>query len=172
MSNVRRGLPAGLCIAVTVAVGGAAASAAGRPAPTVRHAPGWVVVRPTETEQPGLYRSMVVAVTAPDIAAARPFAPFTGFVRLSKRGIIVWATTIGRDRPTFTPLHWPLRLSSFRIDRAWEGQPAGNVQQRLEWGVVDGWDLDVRVYFGTQHPGKQLLREAQTELDRLVLPAR
>lgn len=115
---------------------------------------------------------MVVAVTAPDVAAVRPFAPFARFVRLSKRGIVVWATTIGRDRRSFASLAWPPRLSDFRVDRSWEGQPAGSIQQRLEWGVVDGSDLDIRVYFGTQRPDRRLLRTAQAELDRLVLPAR
>jgi hypothetical protein len=46
------------------------------------------------------------------------------------------------------------------------------VQQRLKWGVVNGWDIDVRVYFATQHPDKQLLRKAQAQLNRLVLPSR
>jgi hypothetical protein len=70
----------------------------------------------------------------------------------------------------FTTSRWPLRLSSFRVDHGWEGQPAANVQQRLRWVVVHGWHLDVRVYFGTQHPSKRLLAKAQAELDRLRLP--
>ncbi len=115
---------------------------------------------------------MVVAVTTRDVAAAHPFEVFTSLTRLSKNGILIWATTIGRNRPTFTPMQWPPRLSSFRVDHGWEGQPAANVQQRLRWGVVDGWDMDVRVYFATQHPGKKLLREAQAQLDGLTLPSR
>lgn len=163
-----------VALSLVAAVAGSAtgSSATPQPSPRLRAAPGWVVVKPTKTEQPGLYASMVVAVTAPDLAAVRPFAPFTGFKRLSKRGIIVWATTIGRNRATFKPIRWPPRLSSFRVDHGWEGQPAPNIQQRLKWGVIDGWDMDVRVYFATQHPGKQLLREAQAELDRLLLPSR
>ena len=51
-----------------------------------------------------------------------------------------------------------------------EGQPALNVEQRLRWASVGGWQLDVRVYFATQHPGEGLLRAAQAELDRLFLP--
>lgn len=113
---------------------------------------------------------MIVAVTAHDAAAAHPFAPFTSLTRLSKRGILIWVTTIGRNRPTFTAMHWPPRLSSFRVDHGWEGQPAANVQQRLGWGVSDGWDIDVRVYFATQHPDRELLQAAQGQLNRLVLP--
>jgi hypothetical protein len=78
--------------------------------------------------------------------------------------------TIGRNRPTFTPVKWPPRLASFRVDHAWEGQPAANVEQRLTWGEVDGWDLDVRVYFATQHPDHDLFEAAQAELSRLHLP--
>ena len=115
---------------------------------------------------------MIVTVTAPDVAAVHPFAAFTSLKRLSPTGILVWAMTIGRNRPTFAAMQWPPRLSSFRVDHGWEGQPAANVQQRLKWGVINGWDMDVRVYFATQHPGKKLLHEAQAQLDRLVLPTR
>lgn len=113
---------------------------------------------------------MIVAVTAGDIGAVQPFAAFTSLTRLSPHGILVWALTIGRNRPTFAPMEWPPRLSRFRVDHGWEGQPAANVEQRLRWGVINGWDMDVRVYFATQHPDKQLLEAAQAELDRLVLP--
>lgn len=115
---------------------------------------------------------MIVAVTAPDLAAAHPFEVFTSLERLSSTGILIWATTIGRNRPTFARMQWPPRLASFRVDHGWEGQPAANVQQRLKWGVINGWDMDVRVYFATQHPSGHLLREAQQQLDRLVLPSR
>ncbi len=105
-------------------------------------------------------------------AALVPFAPFNGLKQLSPRGILVWATTEGRGGPTrvFTPARLPLRLSSFRVDRMWEGQPAQNIQQRLRWASVGGWRLDVRVYFATQHPDKALQGAAQAELDRLLLP--
>jgi hypothetical protein len=156
----------------TVFVVGAAASPMALPAPHVRPATGWVLVRPSKAEQPYLYASMVVAVTARDVAVVHPFAPFTSLTRLSARGITIWATTLGRNRPTFRLMQWPPRLSSFRVDHGWEGQPAANVQQRLKAGVIDGWDIEVRVYFATQHPDQRLLREAQAELDRLALPSR
>ena len=83
------------------------------------------------------------------------------------------ATTIGRHRPSFhfARARFPLRLSSFRVDHGWENQPAANIQQRLRAVTVGGWDLDVRVYFATQHPDRKLLAEAQAELDRLRLPS-
>jgi hypothetical protein len=82
------------------------------------------------------------------------------------------ATTIGPHRPSFhfARARFPLRLSSFRVDHGWENQPAANIQQRLGAVTAGGWDLDVRVYFATQHPDRKLLAEAQAELDRLRLP--
>jgi hypothetical protein len=115
---------------------------------------------------------MSVAVTARDASAQQPFAPFVGFKRL-RPGIIVWATTLGHGGPTLFPrTGWPLRLSKFRLDRGWGGQPAPNIQQRLRGVRVRGWDLDVRVYFATQRPGRRLVAKAQAELDRLLLPRR
>jgi len=143
------------------------------PPPVLRAHPGWIVVRPGPS-QPSMTRRMVVAVTARDVEAVRPFAPFTGFKRLRPNGILVWATTMGHGPhgPTanFPRGAWPPALSSFRVDRGWEGQPAANVQQRLRFMTTHGWHLDVRVYFATQHPSRALLARAQAELNRLGLP--
>lgn len=100
------------------------------------------------------------------------FNLFIGLKRLTSSGIVIWVSDMGRGGPTtvFTKATWPLRLSSFRLDQSWEGQPAGNVQQRLRWATVAGWHLDVRVYFGTEHPSKATLAKAQAELNRLRLP--
>ncbi|MFL5954352.1 MAG: hypothetical protein ACJ76I_09625 [Gaiellaceae bacterium] len=116
----------------------------------------------------------MIAVTTADAAVLHPFAPFVGFKRLRPRGIVIWATTIGgvatSPFPPFPRASWPLRLSAFRIDRGWEGQPAPNIQQRLRAVSVRGWNLDVRVYFATEHPDKRLLAAAQAQLDRLLPP--
>jgi hypothetical protein len=162
------------------AVGGtAAASHSASPAPPsarFRPAAGWIVANPTRSDQPNTFASMVIAVTADDIALLHPFAPFVGLKRLRPRGIIIWATTIGRVAtspfPPFPRGRWPLRLSAFRLDRGWEGQPASNIQQRLRAVSIRGWNLEVRLYFATQHPDKKLLAEAQAQLDRLLPPSR
>jgi hypothetical protein len=101
------------------------------------------------------------------------FNLFVGLRRLSARGIVIWASDMGKGRPTsvYTKTGWPLRLGSFRLDRSWKGQPAANVQQRARSASVAGWHLDVRIYFGTQHPSRATLTKAQAELDRLTLPA-
>lgn len=100
------------------------------------------------------------------------FNLFVGLRRLTPYGIVIWASNDGRGEANTTyPLSsLPLQLQRFRIYRAWEGQPAGNVQQRLLDVSVLAWHLDVRVYFGTQHPDKATVAKAQAELNRLLLP--
>ncbi len=102
-----------------------------------------------------------------------PFDLFNGLKNLSATAALVWASTSGTGGPTntFKPVAWPPRLPDFRVDRAWEGQPLRGIQQRLLWVAKGGWRLDVRVYFGTEHPSKTLLTAVQAELNRLTLPA-
>jgi hypothetical protein len=115
----------------------------------------------------------VWAITArSDLSALVPFDLSNGLRRLGKNAVLIQASNLGRGGPTslFRGAAWPLQLRDFRLDRAWEGQPRANVQQRLRWASVAGWQLDVRVYFATQRPSKRLLGAAQAELDRLRLP--
>jgi hypothetical protein len=169
--SARRAL--GLCLVLVISLaagaGIARSSTVSTKSPNFKPAAGWVIVH-AGRDQPYMSSSMVIAVTTPDRSAAHPFGAFTSLKKLSSRGILVWALTIGRNRPTFAPMQWPPRLSGFRLDHAWEGQPAANVQQRLKWGVINGWDMDIRVYFATQHPDKKMLERAQAQLDRIVLP--
>lgn len=155
-----------LAAALGVATAGRSALASGRA--SFRPASGWLVVR-AGADNP----SLVVAVTAGDAAAVHPVALFGSFKKLSRHGILVWAETVGRGRagfPTPTATAWPPRLACFRVDRGWEGQPAANIQQRVWVGSVHGWDLDIRVFFATQHPSPALRTRAQAELSRLRLP--
>jgi hypothetical protein len=136
------------------------------PLATFRPASGWLVER-AGADNP----SLVVAVTARDASVIRPVALFGTFKELSRDGVLVWADTVGRGRKDFPPRSaWPPRLGSFRVDHGWEGQPAPNIQQRVWVGSVQGWDLDVRIFFATQRPSSALRAQAQAELDRLRLP--
>jgi len=147
------------------------ASAAVLPPPSFRPAVGWWTMStgPMDSSQGA---PEVKAASDSGVSPAVLFNFFVGLRRLSRSGIVIWASSSGRGGATavFTKAHWPLRLSTFRVDHGWEGQPAANVQQRLRWVVVRGWHLDVRVYFGTQRPSRALLAKAQAELDRLQLP--
>lgn len=141
--------------------------------PTFAPALGWWILTtgPTDGRQftPETWAASDPGGVQPDV-----FDLFVGLRKLTRRGILIWASNSGRGGPTsgFGRAAWPLRLATFRVDHGWEGQPAGNVQQRLRWAAVGGWHLDVRVYFGTQHPSAVVLTKAQAELDRLRLPTR
>jgi hypothetical protein len=145
------------------------------PPPGVRSNPAWhtVTTGPTtasQQEPPQLFA--LTAKASPD--ALTPFGVFDGLKKLGPNDALIWAITLRRGafpRP-FKSAAWPPRLSAFRVDQAWEGQPLPRIQQRLLDLTTHGWSLDVRVYFGTQHPSKALLAEVQAELGRLTAPKR
>ena len=101
-----------------------------------------------------------------------PFGFLDGLKRLDASAVVIWAMTIGKAGHPFTLKRaaWPPRLIDFRVDHGWEGQPLPRIQQRLLGLSVGGWNLDVRVYFGTQQPSKALLASVRAELNRLTLP--
>ncbi len=142
------------------------------PPPSLRADPDWLTVTTGPTD-PGLVAPSVWAITATEgTSALVPFDLFNGLRSLSPCGVVIWATTSGRGGVTtdFRPVTLPLRLRRFVVYRLWEGQPAANLQQRLRWVSVAGWQLDVRVYFGTQHPSRDLVAMVEAELNRLRLP--
>lgn len=59
------------------------------------------------------------------------------------------------------------RAGRVRPGRRSPGRPGAAAR----WASVEGWWLEVRVYFATQHPSRALLAEAQAELNRLLLQA-
>jgi len=148
------------------------AQSAMQPPPSFRPSPDWWTVTTGPTD-PSRQTPEVWAIrtVGSNVGALVPFDLFNGLKHLSPRGIVVWATTIQRGhQPGLPGGRLPMRLPSFHVDHGWEMQPAPNVEQRLRWVFVGGWSLDVRVYFATQHPSRTLLAQAQTELNRLLLP--
>ena len=171
----------GVAICGLALIGGAtAASSSGQtqppPSPSFRPSAAWLSLT-TGTSNPPEWEG-VWAITAPiprlqrrsNLSALAPFDFPNNLRHLSRDAIYVSAQIEKRGSPSSRSSEWPLRLSRFRVDHQWEGQPASNVQQRLRFVAARGWLLDVRVYFATQHPSKRLLHEAQAELDRLLLP--
>jgi hypothetical protein len=163
---------------VTVCLAGAASAAHQRAATTLpplsfRLAVGWWTLSTGPTTTDGNVAPSVWAASDRGFDQEALFNLFVGLKRLTSSGIVIWASDMGKGGPTrvFTKTSWPLKLGSFRLDQSWEGQPAANVQQRLRWVTVAGLHLDVRVYFGTQHPAKATLAKVQAELNRLTLPA-
>ena len=139
--------------------------------PTFRPSPGWVTVSTGAQTASGPPPVSWAVPTHSNQAGTGPYGFTDGLERLRGDGVVIVAATVGRGgaEQGWARSRWPLRLSSFRIDRGWEGQPAANIQQRLRWVAVTGWHLDVRVYFGTQHPSTSLLASVQAELDRLTI---
>ena len=171
-------LPAIFARAVLMLLEGAATSpAASRVGPlpplSLRPSPAWLSVTTGSSNVSNLAPSVWAITARSNLAALAPFDNFGNLRHLSRNAVYLWATTAGRGGSdvTFRRAEWPLRLSRFRVDQGWEGQPAPSVQQRLRWAAVRGWHLDVRVYFATQHPRRQLLAAAQQELNRLLLPS-
>ena len=145
------------------------------PPPGLRSNAAWLTVTTGATD-PSQQSPQVFAITPvrTNLDALVPFDVFGGLKVLEANAALLWASTSGRGGPssTFKQVVWPPRLSDFRLDRSWEGQPLRRIQQRLLWMTVGGWRLDVRVYFGTQSPSKPLLAAVQAELNRLTVPAR
>jgi hypothetical protein len=174
---VSRVLPLALLIAFVVAVSPAAAEHQGTgtlPPPGVRSSQAWLTVTTGPTNASQHLPPQLFAITAksnPD--ALIPFGVFDGLKKLDASAALIWATTISKSGHPFTfkRVAWPPHLNEFRLDRGWEGQPLPRIQQRLLWITAGGWNLDVRVYFGTQHPSKPLIASVQAELNRLTLPA-
>jgi hypothetical protein len=112
------------------------------------------------------------AATAPIAEEPNDF-PQETVKRLPADGIVIWAcaNVTGRNGATnFRPATLPLQISEANVQAGWEGQPNGDVPQYLLWRSANDYDLDVRVFFGSQHPSVERLAEAQAELDRLEVP--
>jgi hypothetical protein len=143
------------------------------PPPGIHSNPAWHTVTTGPTNAAQQLPPQLFAITArsnPD--ALVPFGVFDGLKKLDASAALIWATTSGKAGHPYTFKHvaWPPRLNDFRVDHGWEGQPLVRIQQRLLDVAVRGWNLDVRVYFGTQRPSKRLLASVQAELNRLTLP--
>ena len=162
----------GLVVLAGVGEFSASGSGGALPPPSFRPSPGWVSLT-TGTSNTRDWEGVWAVTARSNLAALAPFNFPNNLLHLSRGAVYISAQIEGRggSKGEFPALEWPLRLSHFRDDHGWEGQPAPNVQQRLRWGTVQGWHLDVRVYFATQHPSKRQLRAAQRELDRLLLPS-
>ena len=163
-------LSAGLAVNISASV--AALRARALPPPGVRPSTAWVSSSSGPTDPSRALPQLFVVARAP--ARPRPHLPlsiFGGLRALAPTAALIWASTASRGHyDHFRYDAWPPRLSHFRRDHFWKGQPEARIQQRLLWFTSDGWSIDVRVYFGTQHPSRALIASVQTELNRLTLP--
>jgi hypothetical protein len=159
-------------LAVLVSAAGGERPRSTLPPPGIRANPAWLTVTTGPTTASQQLPPQVFALTAgtsPD--ALIPFGVFDGLEKLDAIGALIWASTISKNGPfTFKRAAWPPHLTDFRIDHGWEGQPSPRIQQRLLWVTTGPWNIDVRVYFGTQHPSRPLLASVRAELARLTAP--
>jgi hypothetical protein len=176
MAMVSRVVNVAVLMGLVVAVTPAAAGQQPRTLepPGIHSNPAWLTVTTGPTTASQQLPPQLLALTArsnPD--ALIPFGVFDGLKKLDASAALIWATTVSKTGQPFTfkRAAWPPRLTDFRVDHGWEGQPLARIQQRLIDIAVGGWNLDVRVYFGIQNPSKPLLASVQAELNRLTLPA-
>jgi hypothetical protein len=126
----------------------------------------------TSAVGPGCPAGAAIAATESVSEDAADF-PADTIKTLAPDATLVWAcgnTGDGWGSSNFPQATLPLKLADARVDESWEGQPNRDVPQYLLWRRVDAYALDVRVFFGSQHPSAERLAAAQAELDQLRLP--
>jgi len=102
-----------------------------------------------------------------------PATPTHTMRQLGPSDAMIVATTMnGFTGPdvNFPARTLPLRLRDATVEHSWEGQVAPNVPEYRIWAYAHGVGLDVRVYFGTQHPSPRVRAWVDAELARLVIP--
>jgi hypothetical protein len=159
-------------LAISVPASGAAKEVRMLPPPGVRASTSWMSDSSGPTDPSKALPQIFIVTRTP--AHPRPHLPlsiFGGLRQLAPTGALIWASTISRGHyDHFRYDAWPPRLSHFRVDHGWEGQPDARIQQRLWWFTSHGWSFDVRVYFGSEHPTAALTAAVQKELNHLTLP--
>jgi len=137
----------------------------GPPSTNVAAAPGWL----TRTAVVGGF-AVAEASTVPIREPAVVFPTLT-VRRLPANGVVIFAMgSVARSRHRSglpAPLAPPYTLSQFRHDRSWEGQPLARIPQYVLFTSRDRYLLAVYVFFGTQHPARDVFRKAQAELRTL-----
>jgi hypothetical protein len=159
----------------------------GWPPPVFEPAAGWYTattgaVDPDDHAAP-LSWAASVPFSEEDLAVSREaggltFYPAGTLRALPEDGVVIIAAIINPGEAPAEPTDvlpdasLPLELADAEVRLAWEGQVAENVPEYVLWRTVDGWQLDVRLYFGTLEPSADTVDAAQDQLSRLQLPAR
>jgi hypothetical protein len=149
------------------------AHAAPLPPPRVLPNAAWLTVTTGPTNSARALPQLFAVTAKPNPPRGLvPYDLYDGLKQLQPAAAVIVTSTLKRGgySNTLPGAPWPPRLSAFRVDHGWKGQPAAQIQQRLFAVTTAGWLLDIRIYFGTQHPSHQLLRKVDTELSRLRLP--
>jgi hypothetical protein len=114
-----------------------------------------------------------MAATIPlrhDPEGANTLPPNWALQRLSDRGIILQADNYGRGHLKNHPRrHPPLTILHSRMHHGFEGVPRRYAYVEVP-GQVNGWEIEVYVWFGQAHPTRAQLVKADHEVRRLIFP--
>jgi hypothetical protein len=144
--------------------------------------PGWHALQ-APTRAPSGFPVVAMVANVPfasedDVnGLAEPSAlPYATLLSLPPRGVVIVASFVASsaqpwatDQPRASRL--PLRIRSARPYSEWgiqvrPDEPLGQYQLRAR---INGYDVDVQVYFGAPRPGAVLLADAQRQLEKLVV---
>jgi hypothetical protein len=177
--------------AIAVAAAVAAAFAAGL---AVASSPERTITAPTAATGPGflpatgwnvLQTGLTVPPEGPVASAANvPFAPAdlsqqspptATVAALPASGVLLWAQfypsgQIPAIDRTFPVRTLPLRLADARVTTNPEGFGGSGAVRRIA-ARVNGYNVDVVIFFGANQPSASALADARGELARLTLPA-
>lgn len=144
-------------------VGVLATGCGGAQKPHFRSAAGWQLLSG---------QNELAAANVPFAGADRSMAspPSRTVAALPRNGIVIWAMV---SHPGAPPPGWstplPLRLQETAPSSPFEGFPdVGAVRRVQAWNGP--YEVDLYVYFGTDHPAASSLAAANAELARLQLP--
>lgn len=136
---------------------------------------GWDVFQSGREATPARPATAVAANVPLDVQDAADGLPYSTLLTLPRDGVVITVGfTVGgdpwRDR-YFTPRSLPLRIRDAAPFIEWGAQarparPLGQYQLRAG---VNGHNVDVHLYFGTERPSVALRSIAQRQLDRLFV---
>ena len=102
--------------------------------------------------------------------------PYATLLSLPERGVVIvatssqWPSEYGPRHPT---LRLPLRLrDAMPMEYGVQVRPGRPLAQYELRGTVDGQDVVVTVYFGSERPDRSTLAATQRQLERLVVESR
>jgi hypothetical protein len=114
-----------------------------------------------------------MAATIPlthDPDGAQTLPPHWALDRLPATGIIVQAVNYGRQRiPNYPPRRLPLTIRGASIERGFEGVASRYAFVRVP-ARVQGWTVEIYVWFGRSSPTQAQRARAEAEVERLVIP--
>jgi len=136
---------------------------------------GWNVFQSGREATPARPATAIAANVPLDAQDASDGLPYSTLLTLPRDGIVITVGfTVGgeplRDK-YFPPRGLPLRIRDAAPFIEWgvqarPGRPLGQYQLRAG---VDGHNVDVNLYFGTERPSPAQLTAAQRQLDRLIV---